>query len=33
VRRAAAAGVRLFNTADCYGPEISETLIAEALHP
>ena len=24
---------QLFDTADCYGPEISERLIAEALHP
>ena len=33
VRRAAAAGVQLFDTADCYGPEVSERLIAEALFP
>lgn len=33
VRRAAEAGVQLFDTADCYGPETSELLIAEALHP
>ncbi len=31
VRRAVEAGVQLVDTADCYGPEISETLIAEAL--
>jgi pyridoxine 4-dehydrogenase len=33
VRCAVAAGVQLVDTADCYGPETSETLIAEALHP
>jgi aryl-alcohol dehydrogenase-like predicted oxidoreductase len=33
VRLAAAAGIQLFDTADCYGPHVSETLIAEALHP
>jgi pyridoxine 4-dehydrogenase len=33
VRAAVESGVRLFDTADCYGPEISETLIAEALYP
>jgi aryl-alcohol dehydrogenase-like predicted oxidoreductase len=33
IRRAAAAGVRLFDTADSYGPQISEELIAAALHP
>ena len=33
VRRAREAGVQLFDTADCYGPEISERLIAEALYP
>jgi pyridoxine 4-dehydrogenase len=27
------AGVNLIDTADSYGPEVSETLIAEALHP
>lgn len=26
-------GVRLIDTADAYGPEVSEYLIAEALHP
>ncbi len=26
-------GVNLIDTADSYGPEVSETLIAEALHP
>ena len=33
VRRAVDAGFQLIDTADCYGPEISERLIAEALHP
>lgn len=33
VRRAADVGIQLFDTADCYGPETSELLIAEALHP
>lgn len=33
VRTALDAGVQLFDTADCYGPEISEELIAEALAP
>jgi aryl-alcohol dehydrogenase-like predicted oxidoreductase len=33
VRAAAAGGIQLFDTADCYGPQISERLIAEALHP
>jgi aryl-alcohol dehydrogenase-like predicted oxidoreductase len=28
-----ASGVRLLDTADSYGPEVSERLIAEALHP
>ena len=27
------AGVRLLDTADCYGPEISERLNVESLHP
>jgi pyridoxine 4-dehydrogenase len=27
------AGVNLIDTADSYGPEVSENLIAEALHP
>ena len=26
-------GVNLIDTADAYGPEVSENLIAEALHP
>lgn len=33
LRRAAALGVTLFDTADSYGPEESERLVAEALHP
>ncbi|WP_247597746.1 aldo/keto reductase [Streptomyces sp. RKND-216] len=32
-RRAVETGVQLVDTADCYGPEISETLISEALTP
>jgi aryl-alcohol dehydrogenase-like predicted oxidoreductase len=33
LRRAAELGVQLIDTADTYGPGISEELIAEALHP
>jgi pyridoxine 4-dehydrogenase len=33
LRRALALGVTFFDTADSYGPEVSETIIAEALHP
>lgn len=33
VRRAVELGVNLIDTADSYGPEVSELLIAEALHP
>ena len=33
VRRAVELGVDLIDTADAYGPETSELLIAEALHP
>jgi pyridoxine 4-dehydrogenase len=33
VRRAVELGVTLIDTADSYGPDVSETLIAEALHP
>ncbi len=33
LRRAVDMGVTLFDTADAYGPEIAERLIAEALHP
>ncbi|MGH8705429.1 MAG: aldo/keto reductase [Burkholderiales bacterium] len=32
-RRAIELGVNFFDTADSYGPEADETLIAEALHP
>jgi aryl-alcohol dehydrogenase-like predicted oxidoreductase len=33
LRRALELGVNLIDTADSYGPEVSEELIAEALHP
>lgn len=33
LRRALDLGVQLFDTADSYGPEVSEQLLAEALHP
>jgi pyridoxine 4-dehydrogenase len=33
LRRAIELGVNLIDTADSYGPEVSENLIAEALHP
>src|SRR5438874_11266116 len=33
LRRAIDLGVNLIDTADAYGPEVSENLIAEALHP
>ena len=33
LRRAAEKGVTFIDTADSYGPGISETLIAKALHP
>ncbi len=33
LQRAVELGVNLIDTADAYGPEISELLIAEALHP
>ena len=33
LRRAVELGVNLIDTADSYGPEIAERLIAEALHP
>lgn len=33
LRRAAELGVNLIDTADSYGPEVSEELIAEVLHP
>src|SRR5947207_13905246 len=33
LHRAIELGVNLIDTADAYGPEVSENLIAEALHP
>jgi aryl-alcohol dehydrogenase-like predicted oxidoreductase len=33
LRRAVELGVDFIDTADSYGPEVSENLIAEALHP
>ena len=33
LRRAVQLGVNFIDTADCYGPEVSENLIAEALYP
>lgn len=33
VRRAVELGVTLIDTADSYGPNVSEEIIAEALHP
>lgn len=33
LRRTVELGVNLIDTADSYGPEVSEDLIAEALHP
>ena len=33
LRRAVELGVNLIDTADVYGPDVSERLIAEALHP
>src|SRR3954454_6657308 len=33
LRRAVELGVTLIDTADAYGPQVSERLIAEALHP
>ena len=33
LRRACELGHNFFDTADSYGPHVSETLIAEALHP
>jgi pyridoxine 4-dehydrogenase len=33
LRRAVELGVKLIDTADSYGPGVSERLIAEALHP
>ncbi len=33
LRRAVDLGINLFDTADSYGPDVAERLIAEALHP
>jgi pyridoxine 4-dehydrogenase len=33
VKRAVELGVNFIDTADSYGPEVSESIIAEALHP
>src|SRR3954464_9944596 len=33
LKRALELGVNLIDTADSYGPEVAENLIAEALHP
>src|SRR6266851_2230148 len=33
LRRAVELGVDFIDTADCYGPFVSEELIREALHP
>jgi pyridoxine 4-dehydrogenase len=33
LRRAVELGINLLDTADSYGPEVAERLIAEALHP
>jgi pyridoxine 4-dehydrogenase len=33
VRRVVELGINLIDTADAYGPEVSEYLLAEALHP
>src|ERR687883_1560674 len=33
VRRAVELGVNLIDTADAYGPDVSEEILAEALHP
>jgi pyridoxine 4-dehydrogenase len=33
LRRAVERGVTFIDTADSYGPGVSESLIAEALHP
>jgi aryl-alcohol dehydrogenase-like predicted oxidoreductase len=33
LRRAVELGINFIDTADSYGPEVSETLIAEALYP
>src|ERR671917_296097 len=33
LRRAVELGINLIDTADSYGPDVSEELIADALHP
>src|ERR1700686_1389297 len=33
LRRAIELGINFIDTADSYGPEVSEQIIAEALHP
>jgi pyridoxine 4-dehydrogenase len=33
LRRAAELGVTLFDSADAYGPDVTDTLLREALHP
>lgn len=33
LQRAVELGIRFIDTADSYGPEVSERLVAEALHP
>lgn len=33
IRRAVELGINLIDTADAYGPEVSENIIAEAIHP
>src|SRR5688572_24634900 len=33
LRKVVDLGINLIDTADSYGPEVSERLIAEALHP
>src|SRR5471030_2833367 len=33
LKRAVELGVNFIDTADSYGPEVSENIIAEALHP
>src|SRR5436853_5314753 len=33
LKRALELGINLIDTADSYGPEVSENLIAETLHP
>src|SRR5205085_10437043 len=33
LRRALALGINLMDTADSYGPEVAERLMAEAVHP